>query len=200
MPCQPTRFPRTDLDASFGKEVEKAREAKKWTRTGLARRVGVTRQTIIRLEKGKTIPGVQLVRALTHPSVLGPLSGIDWDIPARDALPWGFLAHLARRASGQTLGQVAEKAGCSIATLSDFERHVLYYPDILGIRYDQVGERYATVLGFEDADDMFAFLEARDATPWLDKIAAKFNQPRLPIALRPSLRPVEPPPEIDLNA
>ncbi|TKD50605.1 helix-turn-helix transcriptional regulator [Sphingomonas baiyangensis] len=199
MPCPPTRFPRTDVAASFGEAVKGARKTKKWTRTGLARRVGVTRQTIIRLEAGRTKPGVQLVRALTHPSVFGPLPGLDWDLPARDALPWGFLARLARRGSGQKLRQVAEKAGCSTATLTDFERHVLYDPKILGIRHDRVGERYATALGFEDSDDMFAFLVARDATPWLDRIAAKFNQPRLANALRPSLRPAEPVLEIDLN-
>lgn len=200
MPCPPARFPRTDVTASFGEAVKQARNDKKWTRTGLARRVGVTRQTIIRLEEGRTTPGVELVRALTHPTVFGRLPGLDWDLPARDALPWGFLARLARRASGQTLGQVAEKVGCSIATLSDFERHVLYYPDILGVRHDRVGKRYATALGFEDADDMFAFLVARDATPWLDRIATKFKQPRLANALRPSLRPAEPVPEIDLSA
>ncbi|WP_294018784.1 helix-turn-helix transcriptional regulator [Sphingomonas sp.] len=188
------------MAASFGEAVKKAREKKKWTRAGLARRVGVTRQTIIRLEEGRTTPGVQLVRALTHPTVFGHLPGVDWELPAPNDLPWGFLARLARRASGQTLKQVAQQAGCSVATLSDFERHVLYNPRALGVRPDRVGMRYAVALGFDDADDMFAYLQARDTTPWLDRIAAKFKQPQLVKALRPSLRPVEPVPEIDLNA
>lgn len=201
MPCPKTRFPRGAVPPDFGKAVREARERKKWSRSWLARRVGVTRQTIIRLEDGKTSPGAHLVRALTHPNVFcNNLPWIDiWDMPAPDNLPWGFLAHEARRASGQRLREVAEKAGCSIATLSSFERHVLLDPRILGIGARSVSETYAAALGFDDAADMLAYLEARDVSPWLDKIAAKFGRPALAPAHRPLLRPQDERPDIDLT-
>ncbi len=199
MPCPPTRFPRHELDAAaFGESVEKARSAKRWTKAALARRVGVTRHTIARLEKGDTTPGVELVRALTQSTVLGRLSGVDWGLPASDSLSVGTLARLARLASGQKLREVAAKVGCSISTLSDFERNLLHASKILGIRINGVGREYAQALGFDDAPDMVAYLNARDASRWLDRIAKKFGRPRLVNALRPAVRPEDPVPEIDL--
>lgn len=200
MPCPPTHFPRSGVDAKeFGEAVREARKPKKWSQSALARRVGVTRHTIARLEAGTTTPGIQVVRALKHPTVLGSLPGVDWEVPGPDNLSDGFLAHLARRASGQTLEDVAKTVGCSIATISDFERNVLYNPGKLGVSGNAVGEPYAKALGFRDAADMVEYLNARDAYPWLERIAEKFGQAPLLDALRPSVRPADPVPEIDLR-
>lgn len=196
MPCPRTPFPREALSASLGTLVRDARETRQWSRAHLARKVGVNRRTIVRLEDGVTKPGVHLVRALMRAEVLGnSLPSIKgWSLNEPYELPRGLLSKAARLASGQTLAQVAVGAGSSTASLSSFERGLLAPRALVGEDDDgwDASNDYARVLGFVDGAAMREYLKADDPRPWLVAIAKKHGRELPPSACLPVRRPSNP--------
>lgn len=194
MPCPKTLFPRANVPHDFGDKVRKAREGRGWSKSSLARRVGVSPKTILRLERGQTVPGLTLVSALIRNDVLGSslpsIKGWEYDEP--DAWKRGLRARAARRASGQTLREVVAQAGGSIASLSSFERGLIVPGDYCGDREDDdgyaVSEAYAKALGFTEAAEMQAYLKSDDPVPQLREIARGHRRRLPPAALLPTRR------------
>lgn len=57
--------------------LKEVRQEKDFTQEALAKRVGVTRQTIIAIEKGKFVPSVKLALELAN-ALNKPLESIFW--------------------------------------------------------------------------------------------------------------------------
>lgn len=192
MPCPKTPFPRANVPDDFGTKVRDAREGRGWSKSGLAKRVGVTPKTILRLERSQTVPGLNLVSALLRKDVLGQslpyIKGWEFDEP--DAWKRGLRARAARHASDQNLIDVVAKAGGSIASLSSFERGLLIPKAYGGDPEDDDGntasEAYAQALGFTGVAEMRAYLEADDPLPWLNEIARRHGRKLPPAALLPT--------------
>lgn len=194
MPCPKTLFPRANVPRDFGAAVREARKGRGWSKTTLARKVGVAPKTILRLERSETVPGFSLVSALLRDDVLGPslpsIKGWEYDQP--DVWKRGPRARAARRAAGLKLREVVAKAGGSIASLSAFECGLLaptaYAGDPERDNGDDVSETYAEALRFTDAAEMRAYLRSDDPLPWLAEIARRFGRKLPPAALLPTRR------------
>ncbi|CAM3288857.1 hypothetical protein SPAN111604_14830 [Sphingomonas antarctica] len=207
MPCPKTPFPRAAVPPDFGGTVRELRQAKFWSRAQLAKKVGVARKTIDRLENGLTTPSMRLVAALLRNEVLGKGNGTQsglppvpgWELDEPDAWKRCARSRAARLASHQTLAEVAAKVkasakeGGSISSLSAFERGMLTPFAFVGRLFkddggDSVSEAYAQALGFTDAVEMRDYLESDDPLPWLAQIARRCKRKLPPAALLPTRR------------
>lgn len=201
MPCPRTPFPRAAVPADFADKVRALRQAKSWSRAQLAKKVGVTRKTIDRLENRINTPSMKLVAALLRDETLG--KGIaaqpglplipGWELDDPDVWKRPARSRAARLASGQTLGAVAASAGGSIASLSAFERGMLTPVAFVGCRFEDddgkcVSEAYAHALGFTDAVTMREYLASDNPLPWLNDIARRHGRTLPPAALLPTRR------------
>lgn len=210
MPGSARVIPLRDLvPANFGSQVRGAREARGrvWTQRYLAEKVGVTREFIVRLEKGGEgsgkAPGVNILRALLRDDVLGRfLTFSEVNLPDVDGSERGLRAYAARRAGKTTLVEAARAAKTSTASVSLFERCLAAPARIVGGQEEDNGrgvtnDAYAAKLGFADAKDMSAYLEADDPLPWLARIAKVRCRPLLPAAILPRKREVAVPAPLD---
>ncbi|MFK3889747.1 helix-turn-helix domain-containing protein [Sphingomonas sp. NPDC079357] len=196
--------PRAKFPRNFGESLREARRARRWSQARLAERVGVTRDTILRIEKGHAQPGPHLVRALLRTEVLGAhlpkVHGWEpFDEPDRSRR--GFRAYAARITAGLTLAEVAQAAGTSAASLSHFERDLAAPKAIVGPKALEhpgvVKDQYAKLLGFADAADMTDYIEADDPLPWLEWIGESRELELPPAACMPVARQREPDEEVD---
>jgi transcriptional regulator with XRE-family HTH domain len=194
MPCPKTPFPRANIPERFRVWVQAARKERGWSQDRLAAKVGVSRKTIGRLERGLTDPSSRLVNALLRDEVLGkklkPIPG--WEVDDPDEWKPGPRARAVRLCTDQTLAQIVSKAGGSVASLSAFERGLLapvaYVGEPEHDNGDDVTEGYARALCFESADKMREYLSADDPRPWLVEIARRCGRPLPPAALLPTRR------------
>lgn len=161
-------FPRGAVPADVGATVRGLRRACRWSQERLAAKVGATRRTIGRLERGLHIPSSRLVHALEWTFDLGERGLVSgWKDAASPNVPaLGPRARVARRAAGLTLVDAARAAGVSPATLSRFEREL--GDSLLVVDEDGSGianEGYARFLGFQDAAEMSRFCLSRNRDP-----------------------------------
>lgn len=194
MPCIKTPYPLSNVPRDFGLKVRKARLERHWSQAVLAKRVGVSRKTIVRLERGLRPPSFKLATALLRQEVLGQtLPTIPgWEIDDPDAWPRGLRARAARHASGQKLREIVAEAGGSVASLSSFERCLLapeaYGGDPEVDDANSATDAYAQALGFTDAVEMECYLKADDPLPFLTEIARRHGRKLPPAALLPTRR------------
>lgn len=179
--------PKRALPPEFASKIQQAREAKGWTQAQLADAVGVSRETVLRIEAGRC-PSAHVLDALLRPEALG-LSLEGWEGADPFSPGRGHLAYLARRASGAGLATVAAAANISIASLSLFERFGAVPFELVGDPETDDGFRiindaFATALGFKGASDMTDYLQGDDRRSRLERIAKKAGR-SLPAALLP---------------
>lgn len=158
--------PRSAITPELGRRVRQDRIARGWSQEKLARTVGVTRRTIIRLEQGSHRPTSHLVHALERALDLARLVP-GWTEPADPNLPsYGPRARGVRIAGGLTLAQVSRAAGVSPATLSRFERELGETPRLAGpwgtAGEGVVNEGLAVALGFSGCRAMNDYCMSRD--------------------------------------
>lgn len=172
-------FPRDAVPVSIGTRVRDARTARKMSQGRLAARTGVTRWTILRLERNRHVPGSHLVHALERVLnfgagglVRGWKDAADYGAAAR-----GPRARRARLALRLTLAEVAEASGVSVATISRFERECGDTSLILGPDFERndgfANDAYARAHLFADAQEMETFSRADDLDRWLSLLVAR---------------------------
>lgn len=198
---------RLRVPADFGLLVKSARKKRGWTQARLARAVGVSRETISRLETGctmqvgagdKIVPSPQLVRALLRDEALGKqLPLIKTELADPDQPDRGYRAYAARRAAGLTLVVAARAGEISPTSLSLFEHSRATPSKIVGPTDEDDGasvihDGYAKALGFDNAAHMSRYIDSDDPQPWLERIAEKLQRP-LPPQSRLPMRRVVPP-------
>ena len=174
-------FPRSGVPANIGDVVKKERRRRGWSQERLARRAGVERRTIMRLEEGRHVPGSELIHAIEEALKLGMPLVPTWSdhagVEARGA--WGPRARLARKWCGQTLDQVAKTSGVSAATISRFEREMGDTPLI--IEDERSGticnKAYAEALCFAGTDEMSDYLKSAEPRRWLSKRVVELVAP-----------------------
>lgn len=160
-------FPSSAISAKFGGVLAKERRLLRWTQQRLADEAGLTRETIVRLEKGKgrgrRKPTGDTVFRLEAALDLEPGTLVrDWP----EWKPIGAKTHGARsrerrRELDIPITIVAEKAGVCIATLSRFEREFGTCPTLSVVEFEEgmpvvVGLKsveYANALGFANVEE-----------------------------------------------
>ncbi|TPG16401.1 XRE family transcriptional regulator [Sphingomonas koreensis] len=162
-------FPRSAIPMKIGAAVRSERRKLGWSQERLAQKAGVTRWTIIRLERPeglKHLPTSHLVHAL-QTALDMPQLVIGWTEAASPmTASYGPRCHRARRAAGISQQEVAEAADISAATLSRFERE-LCFP--LGILRETASGDYvlhnvafAHALGFDGLDALEIYCSQRE--------------------------------------
>lgn len=114
--------PRSAIPADIGERVRTERGRLGWSQDRLARKVGATPWTIMRIERGDHLPTSRLVHALQVALDLPSLVKGWVEVASPDGATYGARVRRARRAAGGRLTEVAGAAGVSAATLSRFER------------------------------------------------------------------------------
>lgn len=172
-------------------KLRKVRKACNLTQAKLARRTGYSRETISRIESGQRKMSRAFRDILLREEVLGkhlPQEAGLGDAPAG----WrNYRCYLARWIGKRSMADVAQAVGISISSVRKFERAEATPRGIVGTRhsanYWDVSEAYAKALGFDGVDDAEAYLEAKDITPWLKRIAQeRGTEDRLKAARMPA--------------
>lgn len=168
--------PRALVPIELGPLVRERRRAFGWSQDALARVIGVSRRTILRVEAGTHRPGADLVHALEEALNLARLVPGWHDGISIDAPSLGPRCRLARLANGFTLRHVASAAGIGCATLSRFERELGDTPLLLGPWEDVprfVNEAYAEVLGFDGCGELMDYCMGPDPIAPLAAVLAR---------------------------
>ncbi len=145
--------------------MREARRLKGWTQARLAKRLGLSRETISRLERSRRKPTSDTVFRIEHSLELDLIaSGLvaewrEW-APLRSSEP-GPRSRERRRKLGMSLAGLGAAAGVSASTLSRFERQERRTPSLLRIETSELGgewaflrsERLATALGFASIEE-----------------------------------------------
>ena len=166
-----TGYLRKDVPSTVGPAIRFARLAKRWSQQRVADRSGVSRETIYRIECGRTpdpdtvmrICGVLGIRVVDL--VPDWISAEDDDVPSLAEPYPGYRLRQRRRQLGVPLREAAEAAGVSIATLSRFERFMSASRTLLTPVYadDPEGgavienDGLARLLGFPDSAGLAAY-------------------------------------------
>lgn len=174
-------FSADHLPADIGARLLAMRVAARWSQATLARRSGVARETIIRIEKGHRAPRADTVLHLLS-VLLAERDDIelqnivpDWpEAGARQIIGHGPRSRERRRQLGLTAAMLAEAAGVSEATLSRFERSAGPTPSLLKIEITGLGdhmprlssEALARGLQFRSLAEHEAFCDAEDWQSW----------------------------------
>ena len=158
-----TTFPRAAVPTDFGDQIKVARTERRWSQTKLAGKVGVTRRTIMRVERRQHIPTAHLVHDLEDALDLSDLVP-SWPEPLRPSYAcYGPRVRLVRRAAGVTAANAAVAAGVSAATFSRFEAGatIKALVGVFGERNEGIrSDALAILLGFADARALNAHCEA----------------------------------------
>ncbi|WP_439571847.1 helix-turn-helix transcriptional regulator [Sphingomonas sp.] len=139
-----------------GRRLRDARKERGLTQSRIAKRAGLTRETISRAERGR-LPSADTASRICN-AIGIDRSEIDLKVPATDAIathPETTSLRSRRRELGKTLAECAAAAGISAATLSRFERGIEHSRAL--VRMDQAGRPVelvnvglASALGFPD--------------------------------------------------
>ena len=158
-------FPVAALPADLGRRVAAARRARRWNQDRLARRAGVSRAAIVRVERGGGVRADTVLRIAAALDLevreLAP-AWPEWDVLGPGH---GVRTRARRRALGLSLAEVAAAAGVSEATLSRYERGVGASPTLLARAGDDhvaASDALARALGFADAGAHERFCARRD--------------------------------------
>ncbi|WP_275402981.1 helix-turn-helix transcriptional regulator [Sphingomonas corticis] len=144
----------------IGEALLAARKAKGMTQARLAKKAGVVRETVYRLEAGRLPTACVLNRICFVLDV--DIESFDFKRKETDAYaqhPPLTLLRDRRRSLGLTLEQCAARAGVSPATLSRFERgsecsRALAAFDASGRAVRLINEDFAAALGFASCDEL----------------------------------------------
>ena len=146
-----------------GRLLRQARRERGWTQARVAREVGIARESVYRIERGR-MPSGDVASRLCD--VLGlDRSEMNLDRRETDPIylypPATFLRD-RRRSLGLTLAACAAASGVSVSTLSRFEKGVersraLARHDKQGGAVGMVNEGLARVLGFDSIDELTTF-------------------------------------------
>lgn len=172
-------FPRHAVPNNIGTQVRTARIGRRMSQERLAKKTGVTRWAIMRLEAGCHVPGSHLVHALERVLKLGDGGLVAaWGDPAPYGAPArGPRARRARKALNYTLAEIAKASGVSVPTISRFERECGDTPLILGPNVDRndgfANEMYARAHLFIDAAEMEIYARAPNLEQWLSKLVER---------------------------
>lgn len=166
IPVSPSpKFPSTAVPEGFGAYLRAARARRGLTQAQLADASGLSRETIVRLEKrvshatsARRLPVADTVFRLEDAlGFCGEQLVPDWSewMPIGSLEP-GARSRERRRSLGLTVIEVAAAAGVSPATLSRFEREERRTPSLLRVKTSELGgtwpylvsKRYANALGF----------------------------------------------------
>lgn len=153
-------FSPSAVPNDFGERLAREREAARWSQARLAKRAGLRRETISRLERGSVKPVADTVFRLEQALDLTPGTPVpcwpEW-APLRST-SFGAGSRRRRRALKLSLAEVAISAGVSPATLSRFERETSASPLLVRVERTELGTefhylvnpKFAEALGFEN--------------------------------------------------
>ena len=162
-------FPRSAIPLDIGEVVRSERLKLRWSQERLAREAGVTRWTIMRLERPggfEHLPTSHLVHALQRALDL-PRLVIGWTEAASPmSATYGPRCRRARRAARVSQVKAAAAAGLSSATLSRFERELCHPLGILRETgdgdYVLHNVAFARALGFDRLDALEDYCSQRE--------------------------------------
>ena len=162
------KYGRAGVQPSFGAELRRHRLRAGWSQARLAGASGVSRETIARIEAGRT-PAAETVFAIERALGLDHLVTGWGEGGSSGAGAHGPRCRERRRQLGLTLAHVANRSGVSVATLSRFEREDGVVRSLLSAELvddDWVLARVhclplAHALGFDDLDGLDQYCLSR---------------------------------------
>lgn len=162
-------FPPSAVPGDFGETLAARRTELGWSQARLARRTGLRRETIVRLERGRRSPNADTVFRLQAALNLEPGDLVPaWPEWSPIGLPtYGARTRQRRRELGLSLETVAAAIGVSAASLSRFERELGADRAFAGGRDGSpIGdttreEALAAILKFENAVEYRRFCQAQ---------------------------------------
>jgi len=165
----PTKYPRAAVPDGLGARIARERRDAGLSQAELGRLSGLTRETIYRVENGRTpssraVFAVQKVLDLEYEPLVK-----QWPLPADPDFPCvGARVRRRRRELGLSLEEVADAVGVSAATLSRFETELANPRNLVDVVVDANGELHVSIsndaiarcLGFGNAAELGKHCEA----------------------------------------
>ncbi|OWK30490.1 hypothetical protein SPMU_14770 [Sphingomonas mucosissima] len=152
-----------DFGMIVGQQLAAARRERGWTQARLAQIVGVARESIYRIERGRMPSGATAARLCDALGLDKAELSLDWhETDATLLYPSTTFLRDRRKARELSLWEVARAAGVSASTMSRFERghggsRMLVRRTLAGQPTELVNQGFAEILGFHSNHELTTF-------------------------------------------